>query len=615
MITRPADDVINLFFQFIEQNNIKHLKNLIALINEKKMDIDLRKNGLTPLMFAAQHKIVNPTTIKELLIKFDLNAKNDEDQTAIQIATGVNNLTFIETCLEVNLATLSSKDVNELLVYFAKTNHFDLMKRLLQMPAINVNFKDRDGFTPLSIAAYKGHAELVSVLIKARATIDSIDDRISPLSEAKTVDVAVLLLEAKANIIPAEGTIEKLLCTAVKHNKFDETQALLNALKSVELENKKTQCIQNIKNYTLESAIDSEHISYVREEWRRWNKKASTIGLLLEAKAMISESYANGRHYLGELLILAAMDDDAEAVEILLEQKIDINYKNDNQYSALYSAAKYGNNDVLRLLLNARADVNIEGGTDYSRKVSYNYWGVSSCEKLYAKFIPVDVAEYVSTVCLLVEARAHIWHDNERYTKILTLVCELNQLDYIKILLNANVSPNHEALLKTIQHNNKEAIQLLLEKKADPNSVMSFAINNKKLDVAKLLLEAKANPSNELLPAVENNNIETVKFLLNSKADPNKGIIKAAENGDSDVIKLLLNAKADIATRNESNQTAADMAKNEQVKELLYNSNLPAWYLQELPEGISVVSQSIFQSSKPELLKPLSGDAPKPKTP
>lgn len=81
-----------------------------------------------------------------------------------------------------------------------------------------------------------------------------------------------------------------------------------------------------------------------------------TIKRLLDAKANIEQSSANG----WTPLIFAAKSGKQAAVELLLARGANVNFKNNQNYSALYAAVVgRAGKAIVQILLNAKADVQL----------------------------------------------------------------------------------------------------------------------------------------------------------------------------------------------------------------------------------------------------------------
>lgn len=64
---------------------------------------------------------------------------------------------------------------------------------------------------------------------------------------------------------------------------------------------------------------------------------------------------------LGEELIDAVMDGDLDPVKDLIEQGVDVNYKDDYGNTALMTASRYGYFDIVKILIENNADIHIQG--------------------------------------------------------------------------------------------------------------------------------------------------------------------------------------------------------------------------------------------------------------
>jgi hypothetical protein len=119
-------------------------------------------------------------------------------------------------CINLNQATRSCKMLQKVmrevkgkygmtqLNYFAWKGMISSVNRMLLMKGIDVESRDVDGNTPLILAAFNGHIEIVEMLLNHGAKIDSMNDvGISSLyaaCEKGYLSVVKLLINKRANI-------------------------------------------------------------------------------------------------------------------------------------------------------------------------------------------------------------------------------------------------------------------------------------------------------------------------------------------------------------------------------------------------------------------------------
>lgn len=81
-------------------------------------------------------------------------------------------------------------------------------KKVIAKKAIEIDFKNKEGYTPLMIASYKGNTDIVKLLLEYNASVDITNNyNYSALIYAciyGNLDVVKILLKHKANI--------KLIC-------------------------------------------------------------------------------------------------------------------------------------------------------------------------------------------------------------------------------------------------------------------------------------------------------------------------------------------------------------------------------------------------------------------
>jgi hypothetical protein len=162
------------------------------------------------------------------------------------------------------------------------------------------------------------------------------------------------------------------------------------------------------------------------------------------------------------------------------------------------------------------------------------------------------------------------------------------------------------ALHTAAANGNLEIVELLIERGADVNLQdihgrvpMFVALAERQSEIARRLAEANTDPnvlatdgSTLLMAAVRAEDVELVQWALDHGTDVNAvrpgknnatALILAARNGNAEIVQLLLDGGADPDIANDKGQTALDVAKGKEVKELLraVTSNAPA----DLPEA------------------------------
>ena len=253
---------------------------------------------------------------------------------------------------------------------------------------------------------------------------------------------------------------------------------------------------------------------------RTWNRMLSTEPYLTWYKRNMIEKKVNDKK-----LWLASDEGNSDEVERLISSGgwVDLNCAPCTRTSIsgctpLQRAARYGHQEVVRLLLERGADPNC----------------------------------------------ASAWGDNA-----LTMAAESCYIDVVKLLLNGGAKPNMEDqygrtplhVATQCYHYSKDVVQLLLKKGADPNKAnrwgrtpLHYASEKAHKDVVKALLDGGAQPNEEdnegLTPlhlAAKYSHIEMVQLLLQRGADHNRTNLwgktplhYASEEGHKEVVQLLL---------------------------------------------------------------------------
>lgn len=421
-------------------------------------------------------------------------------------------------------------------LYYASLTGLPKVVQLLALKA-NVDVNMRGGFhgSPLHAASYRGHVEMVKLLLEMGADVNLQGGFYGTALQAacahSRAEVVRQLLEAGADVNAQGGRYGNALQAAAACGSSKIVQQLIDAGADVKMQG-------GFWGSALHAASGHGHCEVIRQ--------------LLDAGADI-----NAHSELHGSVLHAAVCYAFE--ETAVEQIIDVNpllsEERDNAPRAAAAATCCGR-DVIDQLLEAGANVNAQGGQ-------------------YGTALQAASAQgYEKIVTRLLEAGADVNAKSGCYGNALQAACARGHDIVVKLLLEAGADVNAQGgMLGTplkaasIQSDEKLLIiKRLLEAGADVNAGGKYgtalhaacAEVKEKVLTVKLLLEAGADVNAQgatygtaLQAACYRGHDAVVKLLLDAGADVNAeggeygNALRAAKaNGHEKIVHLLLDAGA-----------------------------------------------------------------------
>ena len=404
--------------------------------------IDLVLNENTTALMLAVDK--GDTDITKLLIDkgANLNLQNQNGYTALMIAT-----------------------------YKGDTN---IVKKLIEKDA-GINLQDEKGYTALMIAIYKGNVDIATLLIdKEKIKLDL---------QNNSYTTALMLAADKGNTEIAEKLIEK--------------DANLN--------------LQNNKGYTaLIIAVD---------------KGNTGIAKLLIDKEKIKLDFQNNDHVTA--LMLAAYKRNVEIAKLLIDKGADLNLQDKRGDTALMIAIYTGNTEIAKLLID-----------EEKIKLDFQNNDYATALMLAADKGNTEIAEK------LIEKDANLKYQNQKGDTALNLAIYSKSTNIAEKLIEKDANLNVQnkdgdtALMLTIYNNRTDITELLIDKDANLNlqnkgdyTALMLAINKGNTNIAEKLIKKGANLN--LRNKKGNTALGIVKLKLQSSR-------KGAEKNKYNKIKELL---------------------------------------------------------------------------
>jgi uncharacterized protein len=449
----------------------------------------------------------------------------------------------------LSVAAFAATNGNTALVDAAKNRDAESVRALLKQH-VDVNAPEADGTTALHWAAHWGDLETVDALLSAGANVTALNRYgATPLSEAVRIGSGAL--------------IEKLLKSGADANTFATAQAetvLMEASRDGNVE-----AVKALLDHGAEVSAKENFRGQTALMWAAAEGHADIVSLLAAHGADLNvRSYdrdtslpkmeagtPNAPIARGGLtaLLFAARQGQIDATRALLDAKADINAVDSDGNDALTLAILNTHYDLTQLLIDRGADPNIaakNGRTAlYSAVEMHDVdWSPRPAHKETDKTTSMDI------IHALLDHKANV---NAQLTAPAPI--EKHAQDMGDKTMGAGTTP----FTRAARSADLELMHLLLDKGADPKLVGK--------DKQTALMVAAGVAYNDHIKGTEAEALEAVKLCVSLGLDVNAATDKgetalhgAAHRGADTIAKYLIDNGADVKARNKRGFTALDLA-------------------------------------------------------
>eukprot|EP00833_Pecoramyces_ruminatium_P018011 jgi/Orpsp1_1/1192043/evm.model.d7180000090145.2 len=653
--------IYEILKEIIDKDRIDILKIII----DNNLDINIRdKNDNTILMYAIEKRKINIIKylidngadiydvkyklIKEIIFdsKLDIlkfliihNIKIDlKNQGSIsQLIYSIDRNEKIEKCLiDCGANTFVSNDKFEIMDLIINKNSLGIIKALIP-DYLDINTKDRNGYTPLIYSIKANNEFITQFLIENGADINNIKinidiDIFKNILKFNNLDLLNILYNNDFDLNQKDKYNETILNYAIKHGNEQIIKYLIDNGSDINMEGRwddkplivaiKNRKI-NIIKYLISCGANVNFVNYLNESPvsinEKYNNKEEYYEVYKQIKQILEENF--NPQDINILLISAINNNNIPLIKNLIENNSNINIIINNNIKLIDSIIMKNNLELLKYLITIGLDINYKdknGHTPliYAIKAQnepiIDY--LLNCNIIISeiKNINIDINLIKKILKLNNPKLFSILYNNffdvnqkdERGESLLNYSIEYNNEQFVKYLIECGADVNKEGskyctpLIKAIFKGNINIIRNLIDYGANVNKRVSYgntpliyAIENNDINIVKCLVDNGADLNIEgenfdtpLIWAIKTNNEAVVKYLIACGVDVNKvgeydysPLINSIQKRNENIVKLLVAGGADINKKNVYGDTPlinAIKSNNENIVKILIEHNV-----------------------------------------
>ena len=505
----------------------------------------------------------------------DVNSKNSCGETPILCAAIYGHFQIVDLLIKhgADLNIQRKYDWMTPLMCAAKNGYFDVIQLLIESEA-KINMIDKEEKTALYHAIESRNIRIFELLF-SKGAYDSLNeekkrDLLIHIFYKNFIEGAKFLL-LKWNILNYDDTFkEELISLTVESGNFQMTELLLKHQTNVNTKNKDGKSILEIAvnnghtkivELLISNGVDinlKDSIQYSSLHWAIETKKLKIAKLLINAGAEV-----NTINYKKETPLMSAWQKDLSEIVILLIIKGAHGNIKVNSSDYLLNYALYSNKfEIAEILIENSVDINIKNDDG-------KFPLLCSLKRPWDK----DYEKAIRIFKLIISKGANIDAVTNEGQSILSYTLQRGY-DIESKLLISNGADVHFKDTK-----GKTPFDYAIESSYDEPDVIELLLSKGGGDISKenidvFLKNAVFSGKTELASLFVKMGANTISFINTVLKNGNTPLIKAAYESEINTVEWLINLGADVNVKNENNgnsplHVTCEMTEEDRVKKML----------------------------------------------
>ncbi|XP_067653296.1 ankyrin repeat domain-containing protein 50-like [Haliotis asinina] len=409
--------------------------DVVELLVDKGADVSLKvKTGDNVLHIACYGGHLDVVKYLLSLNSIKINRRGRKKMTPVMVAASQGHKEVVELLVKRGADLSLRAQMGSILHTACSRGHFDVVKYLLSLNSVDINSRGVSNRTPVMVAAYEGHKDVVELLVKHGADM-SLTSRFGNnilylACEQGYSDIVKYLLSLKCVDINSRGVSNRTPVMVAAYEGHKDVVELL---------------VKHGADMSLTSRFGNNILYLACEQGY-----SDIVKYLLSLKCVDINSRGVSNR---TPVMVAAYEGHKDVVELLVKHRADMSLTTRFGNNILYLACEQGYSDIVKYLLSLKCvDINIRG------------WNQRT---------PVTVAAYKGhkkVVELLVKHGADLSLATAKGNSILHMACSQGEYDVVKYLvalnsvdINSRGNKQMTPVMLAAEKGYKNVVQLLVD--------------------------------------------------------------------------------------------------------------------------------------------------------